>query len=307
MIEYPKSMRAFAIFALICLSQYTRFSVAASDDPSNISKLSHSVQWLRLLHQGQPDRGGNFYFSPVGRQDPEAELRASIRAMSEGGAVGKLKQHPQCAFPFRYRFLKKELSLQTLDVPCPQFQAFLDRVKADSVTLVFSSAYPNNPGSMFGHTFLRINSHRKAGEKKLDLLDYGISYAASVGQDDGGVTFALLGIFGGYYGAFSLVPYYLKVNEYNHAESRDVWEYDLSLTRQETFDLIAHAWELENNSAAKYYFIDENCSYVLLTLIEAAKPEWDLSRFGTHVVPSETVKRLTQIPGAVTAVHFDLH
>ena len=108
------------------------------------------------------------------------------------------------------------------DVPCPELQAYMDKVKPSSVTLVFSSAYANNPGSMFGHTFLRINSslNKKTVQEKQDLLDWGISYAAQVPQDENGLVFVFLGLSGGYPGQFSLLPYYAKVNPDFDSSSR---------------------------------------------------------------------------------------
>ncbi|NBX93885.1 MAG: DUF4105 domain-containing protein [Proteobacteria bacterium] len=280
---------------------------------SREAEIAESPQWHRLMHylpsfpfgkiKSQVD-GSEFFFSPEGKTNPLAELQASVEAFSKTMEIGKLKQHPQCAFPARFAFLKKELGLQISEVKCPLLEDFMKRVEPHSVTLVFSSAYPNNPGSMFGHTFLRINRKTKSKEKKMDILDYGISFAASVGDDENPLAFIVLGLTGGYRGQFSSVPYYVKVNEYSNAESRDVWEYDLNLNEEETRSLVNHVWEIETNSYFDYYFFDENCAYELMTLLEVAKPEWNISNFPIYVIPSETVKKVTNTPGAVTHVRF---
>ena len=287
------------------------FAAASSSDNADarIDQLAHSKYWLRLLHyktswfghtRSLVD-GPEFFFSPQGKTDPRAELVATVAAFSKDLKVGRLKQTPQCAFPERYRFLKAELHLNVKDQECVQLAEFLKSFNAKSATLVFSSAYPNSPGSMFGHTFLRINT---ATAGKNDLLDQGLSFAAAVPKDDGGLTFAVKGLLGGYIGQFARVPYYAKVNEYLNSESRDLWEYDLSLNTEEVRRMLMNAWELETNSWFDYFFFDENCAYVLLSLLEVAKPDWDLTGFAIYVIPGETVKAVTRIAGAVTGVKF---
>lgn len=278
----------------------------------SVESLARSPIWHRLLHYrtnliGQlksEAAGPDFFFSPEGKTDPLKELLASKTAFETGtpAQIGKLKQSPQCAFPQRYRFLKRELNLQVRDLPCPLLDDFLARFRSpNSVTLVFSSAYPDNPASMFGHTFLRINA---SDSKSSELLDQGISFSASVSPDESPLIFYWLGMTGGYRGEFSLLPYYVKVNEYNHAEARDLWEYELNLSPDETLVLLRHLWELETNTWIDYYFFDQNCAFQLLAMLEVAKPDWDLTRTPPWVIPAETLKRVAHIPGAVKKISF---
>ena len=66
-------------------------------------------------------------------------------------------------------------------------------------------------------------------------------------------------------------PSYYKVREYNNAESRDLWEYELNVD-QETVDmLIAHYGRLV--LLIDYWYLTENCSYHMFTLLEAANPK----------------------------------
>lgn len=273
--------------------------------------LSKSPYWLRLGHYEKSFWGGyrsrvegsDFFFSPEGKTDPYSELKATVEALSKNLEVGRLKQHPQCAFPERYRYLKESLKLNIEDVPCPKLQEYLEKLNPESATLVFSSAYPHNPGSMFGHTFLKINS-KSRDQKKQDLLDWGISYAAQVADDENGLAFVVFGLTGGYRGEFSLLPYYSKVNEYVKNESRDVWEYELNLNTEETLRLVKNIWEVETNGFFSYYFLDENCSYQLLAFLEVAKPDWKLTDYAIYVIPGETIKKVAVIPGAVKSVKY---
>lgn len=301
-------MRKICLFLVGCLSF---ISWGLSQD--SLQQVADSTAWHRLMHYKKSlpfgkltseIDGDGFFFSKEGKTSPRAELEASLSAFSQNIRVGKLKLHPQCAFPARFEFLKKNLNLKIAEVACPELNEIMEATQPDSVTLVFSSAYPNNPASMFGHTFLRINRKLKKGEKRAELLDYGISFAATVGPDENPLTFIALGLTGGYRGQFSWMPYYVKVNEYNNSESRDVWEYDLNLSPEEARFLLAHVWEIENNSFFDYYFFDENCSYQMLTVIEAAKPEWTLSNFSVSVIPTETIKKLKTIPNAIREIRY---
>lgn len=181
--------------------------------PEELSTLAYSPYWLRLLHYQKKMFGGyesrlegsDFFFSSQGKTNPLEELKSTVASFSKNLKVGRLQQHPQCAFPERFRFLKEKLQLKIPQVQCPKLTEYLERFNPESVTLVFSSAYPHNPGSMFGHTFLRINTKIKDA-KKQDLLDWGISYAAQVAHDENGFSFVFLGLTGGYRGQFSLCP-----------------------------------------------------------------------------------------------------
>lgn len=52
---------------------------------------------------------------------------------------------------------------------------------------------------------------------------------------------------------------------------RDIWEYDLAFSQEEMDRMLLHVWELFFTNFD--YYIKENFSYHLLSLIEAAKPD----------------------------------
>lgn len=170
----------------------------------------------------------------------------------------------------------------------------------DSITMIFPVSVLNSPASLFGHTFLRID--RKT-DKNPDLLAWTISYAAHTHQERG-PTFAYKGLTGAYPGKFSLSPYHLRVKEYSDIESRDMWEYQLAFSPAEIQSLLLHLWELFP-VYSDYYFLDENCTYQLLFLLEAARPQLRLlEQFSLDVIPSETVKVITSAPGLLKSVHY---
>ena len=256
-------------------------------------------QWQVLLHY-QPRFGGggvesqvddaDFFLSPSGKFNPQSELDATLASFfappdSEGGA-----EHPQCQFIARYQWLKQELGFAAEYLPeyaCPQFDDWLAEMDPDRVTLVFPVAYLNNPASMFGHTLLRIDSNQRSPQTR--LLDFTINYAADT-QEEPGLSYAMKGLFGGYEGSFSVAPYYVQVKRYGDIENRDIWEYQLALSHEEVLRMLMHTWELRS-AGLDYYFLDENCSYQLLTLLEAARPSLHLlDQFGLWAIPADTVR-----------------
>ena len=148
---------------------------------------------------------------------------------------------------------------------------------------------------MYGHTFLRLS--RATGEGN-PLLDYIVNFAADVTTTNGFV-YALKGTTGGFAGRFFVMPYYVKVQEYSNIESRDLWEYELALTRPQIERLVAHAWETRNTYFS-YYFFTRNCSYQLLALLEVAVPELHLvDGFWMRAIPADTVRVVLRQPSLV--------
>jgi hypothetical protein len=295
-------MAALLIFLLspICLAQW--------DTSISIEEVAKSERWLKLLHY-EPAwttdykslvDGPEFFFAPNGKTHPAAELKASLEAMSKNILVGKLKQHPQCAFPYRFQFLQEVMKLDVPKMRCELFDKFIDGFHDPrSISIVYSSAYPNNPASMFGHLLIKVNS-----ERNNPLMDSGVNYAAVVPDEENPFAFFYFGVFGGYRGSYTHQPYYVKVNKYVSFESRDLWEYELTLTKEETLHFLAHIWEIETNSYYWYYFFDENCAFQIMKAIEAIKPHWDISQHNVYAIPGEMIKNLAFTPGAVQEVHF---
>ncbi len=313
-------MRALAGFLLLflCLpaipaaaqdSHYAEELIARAAD----RKLASFPQWLTLGHylpglfgmgkKGVIDSPG-FYIAPDGKRDPHAELAATIRAFFEPAPRDEKKRHAQCTFVARYHWLRKELDFDPLrlpEQPCPEFEKWYATIDPAQITLAFPAAYLNQPSSMFGHTFLRID--RRGQDDRSRLHSYVVNYGAVTGED-GGVMFAFKGLTGGYAGTFSMMPYYKKVEEYSDLENRDIWEYQLNLTPAEIRRLMMHVWEL-GPAYADYYFFDENCSYQLLSLIEVARPSLRLTgEFDYWAIPADTVRVVVEQKGLLKKAVF---
>ncbi|MEE2902664.1 MAG: DUF4105 domain-containing protein [Myxococcota bacterium] len=266
--------------------------------------------WINLLRYRVRSDGAvssyadtdNFFLSKKGKTDSRAELRATLEAFFV--KEKKQAQHPQCRFPARYRWLKKRLDFDTnqlVERECPRFEKWKSELDTHSVSLIFASAFLNNPASMYGHTFLRLN--RKKRSSGSDLVAYTVSYAATRTTSNALFT-AVLGLFGGFPGSFSTLPYYMKVSEYRDMENRDIWEYDLTLSSEEIARMVAHIWEV-GPVGFDYFYLDENCSLHILALLDVARPSLRLMQdFATWVTPVDTIRSVLRREKLVVETSF---
>ncbi len=312
-------MRSFFHFSLILFLWISNkplyCEILDSNDPAEkliqeaiAKKLFLDPWWFKLLHYHRhfgvmksDIDGGYFFLSRNGKNDSRAEMEATIRALLSANDLSPplekglepAAMHPLCKFRARLRFLQSHLNFPDSllpDIDCSRYQTWHDALKPEGVTLIFASSYLNNPASMFGHTFLRLNTY--SGKSDKSLLNYGITYAANVPPSDN-FSFAFKGIFGMYRGTYGIVPYFVSLQKYSHLESRDIWEYDLKIDSLQTECLVEHIWEV-GACWMEYYFFDENCSSNMFTLLDVAFPKESLSESldPTAIVPSETVKAL---------------
>lgn len=285
---------------------------------------AQDVQWLRLGHwklRGPIRRlfrsrnlseadGPELFLSPIGKNDPEAELRATLAAfripLSQTPDQDESK-HAQCLFPARRQWAIRKLGWDHVLrqngfelLPCEARRKWKAQLGAEGVSLVFASAYLGNASSMFGHTFLKF--HSKENRNGRELLDYGVNFAAETNV--GGAAFALYGLLGFFQGRFTMQPFHQTLQTYSNLEGRDLIEYRLNLSAAELDFFIDHLFELER-TFFDYYFFTENCSYFLLTAIEAAKPEIQLSDFFWYeVIPADSVRVLTRTSGLVHSTMY---
>ena len=271
-------------------------------------RLSERREWDRLMHytsnlilpgvHGLAD-ARRFYLSPEGKTNPQSELEATLAAFFSDTQETDKEQNPQCAFIARYHWLDAQLGFDPARLKrqaCKRFSEWRETLNPQGLTLIFPAASLNNPSSMYGHTLLRVDA--KDQDEKTRLLAYAINYAANTDETNG-VAFAINGLLGGYPGTFSMMPYYLKVREYSDMENRDVWEYELNLSSAEIDLVLMHVWEL-GPIYFDYYFFDENCSYYLLELIEAARPDLNLTApFRWWAIPADTVREIVKQQGLV--------
>lgn len=257
-------------------------------------QLDQDITWQRLMYadkKGQSEVSyAGYFLSNGGKADLKQELHANIQALFQPAAPN---QSVRCRFPARSQWLMQQLNLSAQQLPevtCPELDGWIGQIKPYKATLIYATDFMGNPSSMFGHALLRLDPKN---QKQLNLVSYAVNYAATVTNGEGW-SFAWNGLTGQYPGEYSLMPYYRKVKEYGDLESRDLWEYELSLTPDETRFLVQHIWEMKHVSFP-YYFVGDNCAYRLLGLIDLVRPQLNLKQqFKVAAIPVETIKAIEQ-------------
>lgn len=313
---------------LLCAGLFCPFILHASPPTipaQQLSDTARALEWQSLLHYMPKSRTARrytsqvddpaFFFAVDGKHNPLAELRASLQAFYEPAAID-INAHPVCKKPGRWEWLQKQLNLPDGPVSiadCTEYSEWYNRLNPHKITLIFASSYLNSPSSMFGHTFMRIDPPNV--ELDSNWLSWALNFGAVIQADDNSMFYAYNGLFGGYPGYFTVLPYYEKIKEYSHLENRDLWEYTLNLTPEETHRLVAHLWDLKD-IRFDYYFLDENCSYRLLELLEYARPGQILtSEYRFNAIPVDTVKTVVDngfvdhvdyVPAVTTRIGYQI-
>ncbi len=289
---------AFLLAALLssplCIAASIPSVVQDYIDRADQLKLHQADTWQRLMYadkQGQSEVTYPGYFlAATGQKNLQQELQQNIQALFQPAAEN---QSMRCKFPARSAWLMQQLQIREAQLPevsCPDLERWINEVKPYQATLIYATDYMGNPSSMFGHTLLRLDPK---DQQQLKLVSYAVNYAATVDSNDNW-SFAWKGLTGQYPGEYSLMPYYRKVKEYGDFESRDLWEYELNLSPEETRFLVQHLWEMQQVSFP-YYFINDNCAYRLLGLLDLVRPGLNLQQqFHSAAIPVETLKVVEQ-------------
>jgi hypothetical protein len=284
---------------LMAASFAARAGATSLPDDDALQALAEKPQWAHLLHYRlHPLKGRHlsqndspeFFLAADGKEDPAAELKADLNAFLQTNQADD--ESAQCQFPARYHWLKQQLpDVAFTDQRCPAFEEWRDELDAHALTLIFPASHINSPSSMYGHTLVRMD---RADDSRSKLLAYSVNFAANADPTDNELVFSYKGLSGGYPGVVSVMPYYVKTNEYQHMEYRDVWEYRLNFSKAEVDQFVRHIWETKD-TYYDYFFFDENCSYRLLALLDASSERADLAEAFTYkAVPVDTIRALWQ-------------
>ncbi|WP_459072293.1 Lnb N-terminal periplasmic domain-containing protein [Acinetobacter baumannii] len=257
-------------------------------------KLDQDITWQRLMYANKNQKSevtyAGYFLSENGKNNLKEELKADISALF---IPTQDNQSIRCKFPARSQWLIQQLGIQENELPqvkCSEFENWIGQIKPYKATLIYATDFMGNPSSMFGHTLLRLDPK---DQQQLNLVSYAVNYAATVAGNDNW-SYAWKGLTGQYPGEYSLMPYYRKVKEYGDFESRDLWEYELNLSPEETRFLVSHIWEMQHVSFP-YYFVSDNCAYRLLGLVDLVKPEsHPQEKFNYASIPMETIKAMQQ-------------
>ena len=285
------------LFPLYSQSEPSQYGKKLAEKALN-EKIYDERMWHVLMQYKKP--GGRklrslvddekFFLAENGKYSPKDELEATILALFDDNlSKNDDNKHPVCVFAGRREFLVERLDIDRNKLPkksCTEYDEFRKRLDPASVTVIFPFMYLQNPASMFGHTMLRINN-----SKNDPLTSHSVTFAADMPEDVNGFEYITRGLFGGYSGYFTIKQYYKTIFEYGNMENRDIWEYDLNLTKAETIKLFNHLWEMQG-IGSDYWFFDENCSYNMLLLLESARPDLYLSTSILWEAPTDTIKKI---------------
>lgn len=272
----------------------TKLSLNNTDRLILISIYS-DLEWLAINHYVKVSdnkwvssiTNKSYFIAKRGAKSPYIELIATLNALTNSNK--KYSQEIYCRFPARIIFLEKHFTIKENIFSCPKYAQWIKEHKTDSVSIIYPSSYLNNPSSTFGHTFLRFDK-----KEKPIPLSFTVDYAAHIVNKPSFTSFIVDGVSGGYQGYYSYHPYYVKTWQYSDKENRKIWEYQLTLNAEEVERLLNHLWELRNYSI-KYYFVRENCSYQILSLIKSAKPSLEFEpAFKYNTFPIDTIRYLSK-------------
>lgn len=257
--------------------------------------VSQDTRWRQLLAYDSTTQSAitspHFFLSPKGRQQPLAELKATLLAFNT--PVTLADTHPQCRFPARYLWLSEQFNFNTLGIKpilCPQYSAFVKDGKIDSISIIFATGYLGNPASYYGHLLLKMNS--PSDSKTTDLESTSINFGANVPAHENMLVYIAKGIFGGYNSSFTDQQFFYHSHNYGESELRDLWEYRLDLDKNDLQLLIAHVWEILGVDYT-YYFFNRNCAYRIGDLLQLVSSNKLVEPWRPWETPQAIMQRLS--------------
>jgi len=256
------------------------------------SRLYDDPMWQRLLLYKKTLFGirsevddTSFFLAKQGKTRPLAELNADLHAFFDPDSAAR------CRFPARFQWLSRQLQFdpaRVAAVRCLRLDRLRRKLSPQQLVLVFPSAHPDSLASVFGHSLLRFDHP----DNRSAMLKTSVNFAAQLPKHVSGLRYVAAGIGGGFKGAYTLSPYFVKLRQYAEIENRDIWEYTLDLSADEVDFIFLHVVELLGKRF-DYYFFKENCAYHVLSLLEVIRPQQRLTdRFHMWTLPVDVVKTL---------------
>lgn len=243
----------------------------------------YDIEWLSLLHysgsKSQIDKDSDFFLSDAGYKIPKAEYIATVQALIAPGST------IHCKYPARAHFIRQynphiKYSLSQ----CKEYLEFVDKVSADSVSVVFAAENSRSPVSMMGHSFLLLS------DKTNPMSQHAFGYMAKV-NDVNPVKYIVGGLFSGLDGFYQLTPYTKQKQEYLNNQQRSLWQFELLLNKDQKELLKQHIWELKDHEIT-YSMLDHNCNDATIEVLKLAGAEFDYKSIKPFVTPIEYLQYL---------------
>lgn len=214
--------------------------------------------------------------------DPESELMATLKLFNKNQLRINDPKHPHCLYPARYEYLKHQMP-DSQQASCQDLQRWKSQIK--SLSLVYTQGYFGNPASFFGHTFLKLNTD----SNKL-FQNPSVNFGAEIPPNTSPLAYIYHGITGGFDAKYEVYPFLYSHHYYTQKEARDLYEYELNLSRKELDKILNQVWELQQLKFT-YYFTSRNCAYFIARIIEQ-NSRLNLTPEGLFVYPIEVFAQL---------------
>lgn len=275
--------------------------------------LAEQTTWRRLLYlkdskpgrtnspkaNTSPVKNAEFFVSPEGRSDPQAELLALLKMMTAknlSAAEQSKNQAVLCRFPARIHWLQQQLAIpdaELASIDCGEFDAWMAKLDPQRLSVIFAEEYLDNPLSAFGHTLMLIDSTKSLADPSAIDHAHALNDTVAGNPDDNFALYAVKSMTGLYPNDITIDPYPEKLAYYLQGDERDVWQYPLQLSHAEIQQIMRHVWETKD-LGLPYYFTTDNCASEILRYIDIVRPEGSLlSQLPYVVVPSDVVRLLT--------------
>ena len=277
-------------FFLIVL--FTTFLYSSQEEvlkSANSLKLYEKNEWKALLHYSNKINIIDKAFILSENFSLKNELDSTISAFYTPKENYKnINNHAQCKFPARLLFISHELSLSDDEFPkveCKDFNIYKMQSPADKIDVVYATPNVKRTTSMMGHTFLKYSGENYQGKE----VEHSITFYTVVDSSNL-LKLAYQNLFPGMKGLFVLQEYEKVFREYIDMKNRNIWEYQLSLSKYRRELIYSHMWELKGMDM-KYFFTSYNCSTVIYYALSLANPKI-YDDYKLWVTPLDTVKFL---------------
>ena len=308
-------MKSFAIsITIICLSYLFQTSLRSHEISTTTQqaslvtealnkKLYKQKTWIKLVHYKKNKikqsfksdiLSHHFFLSKNGKKNPKEELIATIKHYFSPPTEDSNK-HPQCQFPARYHWLKENLNWPTKNVThinCTQFKEWINIEKVNSIEILFATGYFGNPASFFGHPLIKIQYPTENITHQ--LLNQSINFGAVVPDNENPAIYLFKGLFGGYRSVFSDQNFFMFNHYYTEVDLRDLWAYQLNISKEDAQFLVKHIWEVLGNDF-HYYFFDKNCAYYIADVFQLIIDDPLLNYSLPWALPSSIFERVSAI------------
>lgn len=274
MSRFFKSIFILALF----LDSYAFANNIYKDIEEN--QIYNSHIWKALLHinDNKPSIKSKDFILSLDDFSLKNELLKNIEQI-------KKDKNYSCKFPARYLWLVSQYSeLKQENIECKEFDEYLEKTNMSSMDLIFVSENIKNPSSMMGHIFFKINGFYDGKKRENAISFFTILNHFNI------PLLAYESMIKGMNGYFILSPYQKQIFNYVNKEERNVWEYELNLTKEQEKLIYYHFWELKDIDIT-YYFTSFNCATIINNMLAISSKEFYEKKDIFWLSPKDVVKK----------------